>query len=84
MDYCCLTLAELGEYQTDELIPYIVRSQEISRRIVDTFSYDDPSFGEVRGEFLVMLTSNAFMRDLECVRKDVPPSLMKNSKKTSR
>jgi hypothetical protein len=81
MDYCCQSLAELREYQTDQLIPYIVRSQQISRRIVDTFSYDDLNFGEIRGEFLVTFTSDAFMRDLDCLRKDVPPNLMKNSKR---
>jgi hypothetical protein len=83
MSYCCRSLAETREYQTDELIPYIVQSQELSRRIVDTFSYDDPSFGEVRGEFLVILTSDSFKRDLHYLQNDIPSSLLKNSKKLS-
>jgi hypothetical protein len=82
MNYCCRSLAELKEYKTDELIPHLVRSQEIERRIVDAFSYDDVNNGEIRGEVLVTLISDAFIRGLDRLRLDVPPNFQKNRKKT--
>jgi hypothetical protein len=82
MDHCCQSLAEFKEYKTDELIPCFVRSQEVSRRIVDTFSYDDLNSGEIRGEFLVILTSDAFIRDLNRLRREVPLDFQKDSKNT--
>lgn len=81
MDYCCRLLAECKEYKTDELIPSFVRSQELSRRISDTFSYDSPEDGEIRGEYLVTLTSDAFIRDLDRLRAEVPTDFQKSSKK---
>jgi hypothetical protein len=80
MDDCCQLLAELKEYETDELIPHLVRCQEISRRLVETFSYDDPKNGEVRGEFLIALTSEAFMRDVNHLQLNLPFDFRKNSK----
>jgi hypothetical protein len=82
MDHCCRLLVELKEYKTDELIPHFVRSQELSRRIVDTFSYDDLNNGEIRGELLVVLTSDAFTRDLNRLRLEIPLDFQKNSKNT--
>jgi hypothetical protein len=64
------------------LIPHLVQSQELSRRIADTFSYDDLNNGEIRGEILVNLTSDAFSRDLDRLRLEVPLDLQKNGKKS--
>jgi hypothetical protein len=50
------------------------------RRISDTFSYDSPENGEVKGERLVTLTSDAFMRDLDRLRADVPADFQTSSK----
>jgi hypothetical protein len=73
-------LVELKEYNTDQLIPSFVQSQEISRQIIDTFSFEDIHNGEIRGEFLTMLTANGFMRDLDRLQLDVPPDFKTNSK----
>jgi hypothetical protein len=80
MDYCCRTLEIAGEYITDRLIPHLVRSQELSRRIADTFSYDDLNNGELRGEFVVNLTADTFVQELDRLRHAIPPDLQKNSK----
>jgi hypothetical protein len=80
MDYCCRLLGELKEYQTDKLIPHLVRNQELSCRIADTFSYDDLNNSELRGEFLVNLTSETFIRELDRLQLEVPLDLQKNSK----
>lgn len=82
MLYCCQWLAEVKEYATDALIPYLVRSQKLSRLIADTLSYDDLSNGEIREEFLITLTSDAFLRDVENLRLEVPPYFQKNSTPT--
>jgi hypothetical protein len=79
MDYCSRSLAELKEYETDELIPYLVRNQELSRRVVDTFSYDDIDSSEIKGEFLVGSTSNAFLQELDRLRLEWSPTSQNNS-----
>ncbi|KAH8893588.1 hypothetical protein GQ53DRAFT_626427, partial [Thozetella sp. PMI_491] len=79
MDYCCRSLAQLREYETDALIPYFVRSVEISRRVFDTFSYDDPQNSEVRGEFLVRLSSDTFLRELDGLKQEVSSNLKMNT-----
>lgn len=80
MHYCCQLLSERKEYITDELIPSFVQSQELLQRISNTFSYDSPENGEIRGEYLLTLTSDAFVRDLDRVRAEVPESFQKSSK----
>ena|ERR1700753_574285 len=80
IDYCSRFLAEIREYETDELIPFFVRSQDLSRRIFDTFSYDDLYNGEIRGEFLVVLTSEAFIRELDHLKLEIPEKFQKSSK----
>lgn len=83
MDYCCRILAERKEYTTDGLILPFVQSQELLRRISDTFSYDSPENGEIRGEFLLTMTSDAFARDLDRLRAEVPVDFQKSSKNIS-
>ncbi|KAF2103559.1 hypothetical protein NA57DRAFT_53074 [Rhizodiscina lignyota] len=78
MEYCCQSLTQLKEYITDELIQHFVRSQELGRRIVDTFSYDDLNNGEIRGELLITMASEAFIRDLHCLRLELAETLHEN------
>jgi hypothetical protein len=79
MDLCCRSLEKVEEYETDKLIPYFVRSQELSRRIADAFSYDDVNNSEVRSEFHVNLISDTFIRDLDRLQAEFPQDLWKNS-----
>jgi hypothetical protein len=80
MGHCCQSLLTSPEYQTDALIPHLVRSQELSRRVFDAFSYNDPSSSEMRGELIITLTSDAFNRELDRLDHDLPPHLRENSK----
>ena len=61
----------------DEFIPSLVQSQQITRRIVELFSYDDIPSGEIRGEFLVLSTSESLVRDLNRLQMDVPHDLQR-------
>jgi hypothetical protein len=78
MEHCCQSIAGVKEYPTDELIEHIVRSQELARRIFDAFSYDDLNNGEIRGELIVTLTSDAFIRDLDRLQLALPRDLQQN------
>jgi hypothetical protein len=80
MDHCCQSLSICPEYQNDELIAHLVRSQELARRVFDTFSYSDPSISEMRGELIITLISDAFNRDLDRLDHDLPQHLRENSK----
>jgi hypothetical protein len=83
MDYCCQSLGELEEYETDRLIPYFVRSQELSRRVADAFSFDDVNNGEIRGEFHINLISGTFTKDLDRLQMEFLRNLWENSEKAS-
>lgn len=69
---CCQTLAAAKEYSTDELIPYLVRIQELARRAFEAFSYDDVKNAEIQSEFVTALTTDAFVREFDRLRLSVP------------
>jgi hypothetical protein len=83
MDCCCQSLGELEEYETDRLIPYFVRSQELSRRVADAFSFDDINNGGIRGEFHINLIADTFTRELDRLQMEFPRDLWKNCEKAS-
>jgi hypothetical protein len=60
----------------------VVCRQEIGRRVFDTCSYDDPSNSELKGELIITLTSDAFIRELDRLDLDIPQNLRENSKLT--
>jgi hypothetical protein len=84
IEQCCLSFAERGEYPTDELICYLVRAQELSRRVQDTFSYDDLDNTEVRGERTTSIITKSLLSDLDNLQNSVPVSLRDHSRFFSR
>jgi hypothetical protein len=80
IEQCCLYLRQKKEFPTDELIWHFVRNQELSRRIQDTFSYDDLDNTEIRGEQCTNTTAKSFLSDLDNLLREVPPSLQDNCK----
>ncbi|KAL7908504.1 hypothetical protein GGI35DRAFT_62245 [Trichoderma velutinum] len=79
MAHCCRSLAAQKEYDTDDLISPLVRSQELLRRVIDAFSYDDMNTDIILGEFAIVSTADAFMRELNLSRPEVPFSYQKNT-----
>lgn len=77
---CCALLAQKKELLTDELISYFVRNQELSRRVQDTFSYDDLDNTEIRGEQITNITTRSLLSELDSFQSTVPDSLRHNSK----
>ncbi len=63
----------------DEFIPSLVQSQQITRRIIEVFSYDDIPSGEVRGELLVVSVTESLFRDLSRLQIDLPQDFQKPS-----
>jgi hypothetical protein len=80
IDQCCLVLLAAEEASTDPLIPPLVRSQQLAQRIFETFSYDDPSSGEIRGDGLISITSSALVRDVEHLESTFPQNFGMNGK----
>jgi len=78
MEQCCVGLAQKKEFSTDELIRYFVRSQELSLRVQDTFSYDDLDNTEIRGEQITSLTTRSLLSELDHVESTVPQNLRDN------
>lgn len=78
MEQCCLSLAQEKEFSTDELIWHFVHNQKLSRRISDTFSYDDLDNTEYRGDRITDITAKAFLNDLDHLQRVVPRILQDN------
>ncbi|KAJ4218607.1 hypothetical protein NW757_014594, partial [Fusarium falciforme] len=71
-------LATNPEYPTDHLISSFVQTNELSRRICDTFAYDDLDHTEIRDEFVSTVTVQAFSRELNGLKRSLLPELQQN------
>ncbi|CAH0027496.1 unnamed protein product [Clonostachys rhizophaga] len=73
-------LSERREYPTDELIPYLVDMQELSRRIHDTFSFDNPgNIDSVAGSVTESMTK-CYLAEIDSLQCSIPQVLMQNGK----
>ncbi|EEU36669.1 uncharacterized protein NECHADRAFT_105600 [Fusarium vanettenii 77-13-4] len=66
------------EHPTDHLISYFVQTNELSRRICDTFAYDDLNHTEIRDEFVSTVTVKAFSRELNGLKRSLLPEFQQN------
>ncbi|RSL42404.1 hypothetical protein CEP54_015495 [Fusarium duplospermum] len=71
-------LATNPEYPTDHLISFFVQTNELSRRICNTFAYDDLDHTEIRDEFVSTVTVQAFSRELNGLKRSLLPELQQN------
>ncbi|KAK7228299.1 hypothetical protein V2G26_000469 [Clonostachys chloroleuca] len=72
-------LSEQREYPTDELIPYLVDIQELSRRIHDTFSFDNPgNIDSVAGSVTESMT-RCYLAEIDALHCSIPQVLMQNA-----
>jgi hypothetical protein len=73
-------LSKQREYPTDELISYLVDVQELSRRIHDTFSFDNPgNIDSVAGSVTESMT-RCYLAEIDALQGSVPQVLMRNGK----
>lgn len=82
LTHACKLLADIKEAPTDEIIPHLVRSTELSQRVHDTFNYDDLTNGDIRGEAITSITVQSFMHELEMLRSSIPKAFENDSKIT--
>ncbi|CAG9951777.1 unnamed protein product [Clonostachys rosea f. rosea IK726] len=72
-------LSKQREYPTDELISYLVDVQELSRRIHDTFSFDNPgNIDSVAGSVTESMT-RCYLAEIDALQGSVPQVLMRNA-----
>ncbi|CAH0054744.1 unnamed protein product [Clonostachys solani] len=72
-------LSERREYPTDELIPHLVDIQELSRRIHDTFSFDNPgNIDSVAGSVTESMT-RCYLAEIDAFQFSIPQVLMQNA-----
>ncbi|VUC25248.1 unnamed protein product [Clonostachys rosea] len=72
-------LSERKEYPTDELIPYLVDIQELSRRIHDTFSFDNlGNIDPVAGPVTESITK-FHLAEIDALQRSIPQALMQNA-----
>ncbi|RSL84585.1 hypothetical protein CEP51_003821 [Fusarium floridanum] len=71
-------LVSNSEYPTDHLISFFVQTNELSRRICNTFAYDDLDHTEIRDEFVSTVTVQAFSRELNDLKRSLLPELQQN------
>ncbi|KAF5000531.1 hypothetical protein FGRMN_1698 [Fusarium graminum] len=74
----CELLSTNPEYTTDPLISYFVRVNELSRRICDTFGYDDLENSGIRSEFVSAMALQTLSREAVLLKASIPPMLQDN------
>ncbi|TPX08655.1 uncharacterized protein E0L32_009844 [Thyridium curvatum] len=78
MTHAAVWLAEQQQYPTDGLIQHLVATQELSRRIHDTFSYDSLDNAEPSAEAITFAIVKSFFQEVDRLEK-VVPSYYKNN-----
>lgn len=66
------------ENPSDPLIAYFVRVNELSRRICDTFGYDDLENSGIRGEFVSAMTLQSLSNESMLLKASIPPTIQGN------
>ncbi|KAJ4245005.1 hypothetical protein NW762_014211 [Fusarium torreyae] len=77
---CCELLVANSEYSSDLLISYLVRVNELSRRICDTFGYDDLENSGMRSEFVSAMALQTLSNESTLLKDAIPLTLRDNRK----
>lgn len=80
MDQHALSLMEANLTPTDLMIRPLVALQELSIRVNDFFSYDDPFNCEIHGSSVVEMAVVGFTRELDSIRANAASSTHENSR----
>ncbi|CEF78509.1 unnamed protein product [Fusarium graminearum] len=71
-------LSARNEYASDDLIAHLVRINEMSRRICDTFGYDDLENTGVKGEFISAMALQTLSNESTLLKASIPPEFQEN------
>ncbi|GKU20770.1 unnamed protein product [Fusarium langsethiae] len=71
-------LSARKEYASDDLIAHLVRINELSRRICDTFGYDDLENTDVKGEFISTMALQTLSNESTLLKASIPPDFQEN------
>lgn len=71
MEQCCQSLAEANEAHCDGAIKHRIQLQVLSRKISDSFSYENVENTTVRGEAATKMTTDALLYELEFLKTAV-------------
>ncbi|CEI62223.1 unnamed protein product [Fusarium venenatum] len=71
-------LSATKEYASDDLIAYLVRINELSRRICDTFGYDDLENTGVKGEFISAMALQTLSNESTLLKASIPLAFQEN------
>ncbi|RGP64022.1 hypothetical protein FLONG3_9721 [Fusarium longipes] len=71
-------LSAREEYVSDSIIAYLVRINELSRRICDTFGYDDLENTGVKGEFISAMALQSLSNESTLLKASIPPPFKEN------
>ena len=63
------------EYPSDILIAHLVRINELSRRICDTFGYDDLENTGIKGEFVSSMALQTISNESTLLKASIPPAI---------
>ncbi|KAJ4006465.1 hypothetical protein NW766_010555 [Fusarium irregulare] len=63
------------EYPSDILIAHLVRINELSRRICDTFGYDDLENTGIKGEFVSSMALQTLSNESTLLKSSIPPAI---------
>ncbi|CAG9982033.1 unnamed protein product [Clonostachys byssicola] len=72
-------LSKQKEYPTDELIPYLVDIQELSRRIHDSFSFDNPGNMDSVSGSVTESMAKCYLAEIDALQCSIPQVLMQNA-----
>jgi hypothetical protein len=71
-------LSARKEHVTDDLVAHLVRINELSRRICDTFGYDDLENTDVKGEFISAMALQTLSNESTLLKASIPPGFQEN------
>jgi hypothetical protein len=72
MEQCCQSLSESNEAHCDGAIKHRVQLQVLSRRISDSFAYENVESTTVRGEAATKMATDVLLHELDHVKTTVP------------
>lgn len=71
LEYCCRVIEEKMEYPTDELIAYLIRTQQLSQSISMTLAFRNNSLP-------LSMIIKSFQEQIAQLRASVPESVKKH------
>ncbi|KAF4962597.1 hypothetical protein FSARC_9375 [Fusarium sarcochroum] len=74
----CELLVANGEYPSDLLVSYLVRVNELCRRIFDNFGYDDLENSAMKSEFVSAMALQTLSNESTLLKETIPQTLQDN------